>query len=947
MLRSRNRVRYGVALTALTVAIAAPAAAWAAEGEQPVDTASPDAAQSSGAADQSAAQPDAGADSDIIVTGIRASSERAQLIKRDAESVVEAVTLQDLGKFSDVNVADVLQRVPGVQIERNDQGINGDRASIRGLGPSYTQITFNGRVPLTGGDGGIGNLRQINLDVLPTEIISGLLVYKTPAAEMVDPGLAGAIDVQTLKPLDYRSPFGHDTFGSLTVRGDYDDQAKRIIPRVSGVVGAKLLDDTLGVYVAGVWSRGKTNNHEIFSRFANRNLSFDDNGDHVVDRTINGVLVPDRITTSLDSGTIRRLGLSSGIQWRPDDHWEVNAEFTYAGLFNDQDRTYGDIQLNTVNSVYQGIASPGGYTVKDGLLMALDTSKLYYPNGAAPVYYNPQPLHYNNHQQVYTGGLNAKYKGEGWSFGLDYGFSKVEFTQDLRLFSGGTSAANYGVTYDGTGEVPVMSGITNVLPAAGNTFNSFFARLYKNDSHAHSVKADLKIDVTSDVAIKLGARYQDTLVDVGSNSVSKSIGATQAAQLNGIMLPGGTFDFVNGFGVSVPYMSYPAGAAAVPDIANVTYDASNFNPAFGFKDHERLWEFYGQTDFKGSLGDLPFEGNAGVHAVHVGLTSDAAVTTSLNNGLNLLVSQTTAPISDSNAYWRFLPAFNLNLHPRDNINLRLGISRVMSRAEYEDTSPKSAVAFYDRRLSDIDPTQNGTATVGNTKLKPLTAWQYDATLEYYTPNRGAFYASVFYKQITDFIIRVVDSNVSIPGIVDPQASYDGLGARLLNVTHPVNASGGRVFGFELGLDQPLTFLPSPFDGFGVQANYTFVDSKINLNNSSSYTSFGFPGASKHNANGVIYYEKGPFSTRVAYSYRSNYFQALGGGVDRATQPTFTKGYGQLNASISYKVTPHVEVSANAVNLTGANRRDYIYDVEQFRSYIQRSRVFSLSLRGAF
>jgi outer membrane receptor protein involved in Fe transport len=138
-------------------------------------------------------------------------------------------------------------------------------------------------------------------------------------------------------------------------------------------------------------------------------------------------------------------------------------------------------------------------------------------------------------------------------------------------------------------------------------------------------------------------------------------------------------------------------------------------------------------------------------------------------------------------------------------------------------------------------------------------------------------------------------------------------------------------------------LPPVFEGLGVQANYTYVDSKLDSTN--PQLAFGVPGASKHNVNGVVYYEKGPFSTRLAYAYRSDFFQQLGGGVDRATQPTFTKGYGTLDASMTYKFTPNLEASLSATNLTRENRRDFLIDPDVFRSFIQRSSVYSLSLRA--
>ncbi len=883
--------------------------------------------------------------SDIVVTGYRASAERAVAVKREAASVVEAVTSQDLGRFSDVNIADVLQRVPGVQIERNDSGTAGDRASIRGLGPSYTQVTINGRVPLTGGNEGIGSLRQVNLDVLPTEVISGMLVYKTPTADLVETGIAGEIDVQTLKPLDYRVPSGGTSFGSVTARADYDDQTENFIPRVSGIVGTKLMDNKLGVYVSGLWSRGDTSASELFSRFATRDLSFDDNSDGRADRVERNVLVPSRIAMSKNDGKITRLAFSGGMQYKPDDAWEVNVDGTYSKLLNRQFRPTSDLQLNGENSVYTGVARPGGYTTRDGRLIGFDTSRLTYAGGTGPgVALDPQPLKFFNDQYAIVAGGNIKYKGDRVRASVDYGYSNGRYKQDLRLFFGGISAPNQNVQFDGSQQVPTITGVSNVTTPAGGVFNGFFGRKYFNNSHAHAFRGDIAFDATANFVLKAGARYQATTIRLRSTSLfvpapdAKS-GFTTAVsqQMPGVVFNGSGADFLTrfDFGVPAPYLNYPAAANLVPALRDAAIDTED--ASFAVTALEKTTALYLQGDTDGTVAGVPFKGNAGVRAVYTDLTSRSAQSTTILNGLNATLSQTLTPSRDTNRYWEVLPSANVDLNPVDPLHLRLGVSRVMSRPEYEDTAPRNAVSFYDPNDPRVDRSQRGTATLGNTKLKPLTAWQFDATLEYYTGGGGALYLGGFYKKVDNFILRTVTQNTTIPA----------QGAIRLDVTQPVNASNGRVYGAEVGMNQPFSFLPSPYDGFGVQANYTYINSKINIDSAASTTSYGFPGASKHNANAVAYYEKGPFATRVAYAYRSSYFQALGGGNDRSAQPTFTKGYGQLNASISYRPVEHLELSITGTNLSRANRRDYIVDPDVFRSFIQRSRTVAFAIRAFY
>ncbi|MDB5453441.1 MAG: TonB-dependent receptor, partial [Caulobacteraceae bacterium] len=504
-----------------------------------------------------------------------------------------------------------------------------------------------------------------------------------------------------------------------------------------------------------------------------------------------------------------------------------------------------------------------------------------------------------------------------------------------------------GVIYDGRPDAPLISGVTAVRTAAGQPTPNITVRNYLNDMNADSFKLDFDTEIKPGLTLKAGYRYQQTNIAIAQRAQSAIAGTTglpfgfttaKAVELTAALYPGGSAGFLTkqNFGVDLPLMSLTSGLDVIPQLRDLQLTKANEDRAFGFKSHEQTHAIYGQVDFEGEFGAMPYEGNAGVRAVYTDLLSSAFQTVTLTAGAGRIVSQQAIPISDTNKYWEYLPSANLTLHPMSNVNVRLGVSKVMTRPEYESTAPKNTVTIFDRTDPTIDPTQLDNASTGNTKLKPLTAWQYDGTVEYYTGNGGAYYLSGYYKDITDFILR---------GVVQRGVTVLGQGSRLFNSTSTINVAKGKVYGFEIGLDQPLTFLPPAFEGFGVQANYTFVESE--LKSSNPQLAFGVPGASKHNFNGVVYYEKGPFSTRLAYAYRGDFFQQLGGGVDRATQPTFTKGYGSLDLSAGFKIRPNLEITVAGSNLTGENRRDFMIDPDVFRSFIQRSKIYSVSLRGTF
>ena len=933
-----NTLRRPLLMSSAALALCAMASVAQAQIDQP-------------AATQSSASEDA---QEVVVVGIRKSNLKSQQVKRRAASVIEVVTLEDLGKFSDQNLADSLQRVPGVQIDRNDAGISGDRASIRGLGPSYVTVTVNGRVPFSGGSEGISAFRQYNFDALPSEIVSGIVVYKTPTADLVESGLAGSIELKTLRPLDYKSQFGHDIFGSVSARLTNDNQTDDAGKRLSGVIGGKFFGNKLGLYIAGLSSDADVRKDELLARFANRDLRFDDNGDGVVDRTLTNVLVPNQPTMSSDTGVDEQRAVSAGMQYRPSSAFEFNADLSYSKHAALQNRAMSDIAFGPNGNgqgVFGGVSSPGGYVVENNQLVAFDTSKITFDNPAPhPVGVGPTALLYNNTSETYLFGTNFTWKGDRSRLSGDYSHSVLKFRNDLGLAIAISTPnpLNTGtITWDGRPDVPVITGLTNVFNPPNTPRDGFFAREYVNETKADAARLDYERDITDSFKLKVGGRLQDTVVDVYSRSLftgpccgsGSEYGYDNAAALaigQGLDT-GRDAGFLSdlGFTTILPLSDYYGGLNKLPALRDAQFTGDP-DPALSFHIREKTAALYVQAEGSVDLFGIPTDGNIGLRAVRTeeAATAYTAIRTVSAVG-NVVISGTSRQITDETSYWNYLPSANLTLHPSDKINLRFGVAEVMSRPEYEALAPRNTVTFIDPNDPLRDPTANPLANGGNTQLKPLTAWNYDTTLEYYTENKGAFYGSVFYKDVKNFVLNQPQLGVTLPGF----------GSQEFDTIQPVNFSDGRVVGFELGLDQPLTFLQSPFDGLGIQANYTYVDSKFDETDDA--LSFGFPGASKHNFNAVAYYEKYGFSARFAYVYRSDYFVNLGGGGDRSDAPQFTKGSDQLNVSLSYKLTPHVEVSIDGVNLTGTNRRDFVVNRAFFRSFIERSKLISVGIRAAF
>ena len=920
--------------------------------------------------------------SEIVVTarGIRGSVIADQEIKRNASSVVEAVTTEDLGKFSDQNIADSIQRIPGVQIERNDSGNNGDRASIRGLGSNYVQTTLNGRTVLSYGNEGISDLRAFNLDVLPSEVVSGIKVYKTPTAELIESGLAGEIDFQTLRPLDVKTYIpGTNYFGTVTARADNDSLTNRTSERYSGIIGAKLFDGTLGVYAGGITANTPVRQDEYTINQGYGTINVRDTVGGPV-TTLDNILLPTSPTLSNDAGTTQHHSVVAGAQWKPNSQFDVNTDFLYTQLNRRQERD--DVIYNFSPGAFSGVFNPGSYTVRNGALVQFNQAGEDYtgvPPGKQNIGFQLINLTYDNLAYNYEAGLNVAWHNEVWTADLDYSYSFSQLRQDLVIPTDGGYPLAPDVTFNALGKIPSVNvGSTDIYPT--NNYDSvpiWIRRQYQNESDQNGVRLDFSRHFGDNTTLKFGSRWTSTNVDVrntqavligqslgGSDITAAQEAAMGAAQVTGrtiTLFPGynvGTQTFPllqripnnpiynNIIGLSTFGMGTLGGSFATATDRNGE-NGFTLNPSANYFVNERTLAFYTQADNSGEIAGYKYDANVGVRGVNVKEFGQGySSVTSVLPITGQIIKNATATVTDNENYWELLPAANLNIHINPKLSLRLGVSKVMSLPDYDQLAPSntltviSPVDAQGNPAKGYDPSQHGVGSAGNTHLRPLTAWQYDSTLEFYPLAYGAYYTSLFYKDVKNFPLAVQTVGATVPGQ-----------AGLFDLFQAGNFTGGKVYGAEFGFSQIMGFLPSPYDGFGVEANYTYVKSEFDRSNdavSEGSLSQGFPGSSLNNFNSTVFYEKYGLGVRLSYVYRSDYLALLAQpGLGRASEPTSTRGFGTLDGSVSYKIIQNLEVTLAALNITEANRYDYTNSPEVTRAFFTRPRIVSLSLRGTF
>jgi TonB-dependent receptor len=377
----------------------------------------------------------------VITTGIRSSQLRSVKLKREATTVIEAITPEDIGSFQDINVADALERVPSVQIERNVDGVSGDRVSIRGIGPQFVRVTLNGRSPISAGSEGRSDMRKFNLNVIPTEIISGARIHKTTEAKEVSTAIGGTVDFQTLRPLDKKYKKGENYFASFNTRASSNTESDDLDfgPRISGVVGGKI-NDKLGI-VASVLYSDETFAREESALRGYRVLDFreDTNNDGTFntddgDQLFEDILIPATINNGYIKDSREHIALSAALQYKPTDRLEFLIDYSRTQLKNDSERQFFQMTMapggnnGLLGQSDNNFFSPGSIGFNGNNLQFIDAA------GANRSRVNIQNriTFYDNYTTNNIMGLNTRYKAsDKLSINFDLSYSNLDFFQNL------------------------------------------------------------------------------------------------------------------------------------------------------------------------------------------------------------------------------------------------------------------------------------------------------------------------------------------------------------------------------------------------------------------------------------------------------------------------------------------------------------------------------------
>ena len=853
----------------------------------------------------------------VVITGIRRGIESAISVKKNADNIVEAISAEDLGKLPDTSIAESISRLPGVAAQRTDG--RAQQISIRGMAPDFSTTLLNGREQASTGDS-----RSAEFDQYPSELINGVLIYKTPDGTLVGQGLSGTVDMQTVRPLDRpgREVALSWRKNKLNVGGKGTEGDGH---RFSIFYVDQFLDRTLGVAL-GLARLDETGG--ATSRFESWGSGTTTYGGATVNVPYNG------FNAWLDQESRKRDGISATVQFRPNKDFTSTLD-VLSSKFDKVKATKG-FQAPLNDSWNPAV---GGNYDSAGVL---SNATLSGSNVTAGTFNNVRGVVRNDavfsNDKMTAIGWNNKFKvGPTWTLNADLSSSVAKSTGGIIETTAGTTQRTLGtaalssVQFTSAGAfTPSINytdrsviKLTDVQGWGGGVASpqAGYSKLpYVEDKlggYRLSAKRDLEFGPV--VAVEGGLHYSDRtkersytegrLVILGDATGLGSTAIPGTGTTN-IPTPGGTTIAVPTFDSSTSVGSiYSVARKLHPDIYNKDW-----------KTKEKVTTAFAKGDIDGSLLGLAVRGNVGVQVVGTNQSSTAfnVDRTTCANDQNCPAATNTAGAN----YADFLPSLNLATDVGNGGTVRFALARVMARPKVDDLRASSSFS-YDGTKGLL------TGSGGNPGLKPFRANAVDLSYEKYFGTKAYIGVAGFYKQLSSYIVNLTNTRYDFGRYVTPGTVIPPNLSLIGEFTQPINGSGGNISGVELSASLPLNMLAKPLDGFGVFASYANTTSSLNLATAGLATdnvstgTIPLPGLSKRVTNYGVYFEKWGFSARVAARSRSDFVGEVTDGVgDRKL--TYIKGETITDAQIGYEIqSGMLKGLALRLEVSNAGNTDYV------------------------
>jgi len=813
------------------------------------------------------AQDDGEVIEEVVATGYRSALRNAMLMKQGNDSIVEAVTAEDIGKLPDASIAESLARLPGLTAQRLNG--RGQQISVRGLGPDFTTALLNGREQVTTGDN-----RGVEFDQYPSELLSGVVVYKTPDASLIGAGLSGTANLQTIRPLTHGNRIlagsaRYEWNDLSAVPGSSDDGARYSLTYVD-----QFADNTVGLAL-GLAHMSNPNQEERFEAWG---YADGPDGSNVI-----GGAKP-----FVRSGELDRTGVIGTLEFMPNERMTTSIDVFYSEFEENQ-------QLKGVEVPLQWGGHPlSGETIEDGLVTSGQFSDVNFVARNDIL---------RRESELLSAGWNINFDlSENWVMTADLSTSRVDRTDTDRESYSGTGYNGSGVTGDTTfrmtdsGAVfnsslgfddPGQIVLTDPRGWGGSNVQAGYQKIFDIEDELNQLGLALEREfdgAISNIEIGVNVANREKVKDTDEALLNFG-GATEAAIPNTTGVA--DLSFV-GLGGLVTY-----------DPLSIDYTLQpNFNGDITLKNwsvEEDVNLAYVKLGVDTEWGNVPVTGNFGVQVMNVEQSSTAFATQ--GDGV-------TGSSSTRGTDWtEVLPSLNLTFAFANDNYLRFSVARTVARARMDQMR---AAFSYDFNVDNIDNTDIDSspwsASGGNPEVKPWVADGIDLSYEKYFED-GAGYVSlaVFYKDLKEFIIEQ-DRPFDFTGFPAPVPPGTPIGTNLGFINTPINGQGGDIQGVELAVQFSGDLISEAIRDFGIVANYSHTTSSVKAD---GVNEIKIPGLSEDVANVTGYYENENFSVRVSNRYRSEFLGEVAGfGGDRNFRTIQDESV--LDAQIGYVFTGRLE-----------------------------------------
>jgi len=860
---------------------------------------------------------------EVKITGFRQSLRESLDLRRDAVNERDSIVAEDIGKMPDLNLAEAIQRVPGVAISRESG--EGRQITLRGLGPDFTQVTLNGmEVPSSTGGldsfGGVNRGRAFDFNVFSAELFNRIDINKTSTASIEEGGIAGSVQLYTARPLD--NPGLH---ASVYGQVGYNDLSEKWDPKATAFISNTNEAETFGFMLTAAYTE-RTVYQDGFGtvRWAVPDRPFAGNNTGFSDEQVNSLWYPRLPRQDSFHHNQKRLGASAALQWRPSDELEFGLNWVYSKY---------EAETDSYNSFAEFRRSgPWGYPAITPNSITLDPNGDYVVAGN----FDGVGLRTESRQNTDTTDFNQIVGDFRWDLtdsltmkGM-IGRATSKFDDDYFRVNIETPEPGTNFSYDFTGN-PNVAAINYDIDVSDP--NNFFImtndtiRQFGVDRTNDTYRLDFNWSLNDTNSFNFGGIYNDREVDSLQYDCGTCQDQTDIVGLGKVY----TFDDAGGYGSGTELDFWVLDFAR----AKEAYGLGGWELARGtgvqtWAVNEKTAGAYLDWNLDTELAGHGFRLNAGVRYVDTKVTATGWLTSDVSN-------------TEKNDYDNWLPSFNVAFDATDDLVLRAAASRTMTRASLSSLAPSKS-------YSDVNFTVSG----GNSQLEPLESDNIDLSASWYFAEQAVISVAWFHKKVKSFIsspsteepLRLVDYPAVASVYPDQPALLDP--SLIWTYSTAANTDGTKLDGWELAYQQAFTGLPGIWGNFGFIGNYSWVDATTEVIRSGQTVTVPLEGLSQHSWNATLYYEVENWGARIAVNNRDDYITDNTGSNGNISHGTTGPTHWDLSAF--YNFNEAWSMTFELINLTDEYERLFTTGdgtLDLVREYNHTGRQYYLGLRYDF